>query len=285
MFKKISEVSKLITESSLFQNFIVFLILFSAVVIGLETYSGFVKKFHHELLIADRIIIAFFSLEIILKILAQGRKPLSYFKDGWNVFDFIIVAVCLIPAGDTHIFAVLRILRVLRVFRMITALPKLKLIVSALLRSIPSMGYVIVLIGLLFYVYAIVGVFAFGEKDPFHFGNLHYAMITLFKILTLEGWVEIMDVIVIDNSSGSPKVISYIPFFYFASFILIGAMIVMNLFIGVIINSMEESQKEMLQEKKSKMNISNTDDMYEIILQRIEELTNEIKNLKNNNSQ
>jgi len=167
---------------------------------------------------------------------------------------------------------------------MITVFPKLKLIIGALLKSIPSMVYVIMLIGILFYVYAIVGVFIFGGIDPMHFGDLHHAFVTLFKVLTLEGWTDIMNVHIYgDVQKENMQIISLGPFFYFASFILIGAMIIMNLFIGVIMNSMEESKKEIASELiDNKFKEKNTDELYKHIIARLEDLNNEIKSLKRN---
>ncbi len=278
------EIANKIKNSRLFNNFILSLILLSAVVIGLETYPSLAKKYYDVLSLIDRLIIALFTIEIALKIISYGKKPWVYFADSWNVFDFIIVAICLIPLNDTHYFAVFRMLRILRVLRMITVFPKLKLIISALLRSIPSMGYVIMLIGLLFYVYAIVGVFVFGATDPMHFGDLHHAFVTLFKVLTLEGWTDIMNVHIFGESvNENMQIISLWPFFYFASFILIGAMIILNLFIGVIMNSMEESQKELSQElNEIKYKDKDTDELYKHIITRLDDLNDEIKSLKRN---
>ena len=278
------EIANKIKNSRLFNNFILSLILLSAVVIGLETYPSLAKKYYDVLSFIDRLIIALFTIEIALKIISYGKKPWVYFADSWNVFDFIIVAICLIPLNDTHYFAVFRMLRILRVLRMITVFPKLKLIISALLRSIPSMGYVIMLIGLLFYVYAIVGVFVFGATDQMHFGDLHHAFVTLFKVLTLEGWTDIMNVHIFGESvNENMQIISLWPFFYFASFILIGAMIILNLFIGVIMNSMEESQKELSQElNEIKYKDKDTDELYKHIITRLDDLNDEIKSLKRN---
>ena len=278
------EIANKIKNSRLFNNFILSLILLSAVVIGLETYPSLAKKYYDVLSLIDRLIIALFTIEIALKIISYGKKPWVYFADSWNVFDFIIVAICLIPLNDTHYFAVFRMLRILRVLRMITVFPKLKLIISALLRSIPSMGYVIMLIGLLFYVYAIVGVFVFGATDQRHFGDLHHAFVTLFKVLTLEGWTDIMNVHIFGESvNENMQIISLWPFFYFASFILIGAMIILNLFIGVIMNSMEESQKELSQElNEIKYKDKDTDELYKHIITRLDDLNDEIKSLKRN---
>ncbi len=265
-----------------FNIFIFTLILLSAVIIGIETYPGLAKQYNDALSFIDRLIIAIFTIEIAFKIIANGKRPWIYFSDPWNVFDFIIVAVCLIPFSDTHYFAVFRILRVLRIFRMITVFPKLRLIISALLKSIPSMGYVVMLIGILFYVYAIVGVFVFGENDPMHFGDLHHAFVTLFKVLTLEGWTDIMNVHIFGPANNeNQQIVSLWPFLYFASFILIGAMIIMNLFIGVIMNSMEESQKELAQEITGiQYKGKGTDELYKHIITRLDDLNNEIKSLK-----
>ena len=271
-----------ITNSRTFKIFIFSIITFSAILIGLETYPDIVQKYRDLILFLDRLIITCFVIEIGLKIIAMEKKPWQFFKDPWNVFDFIIVAVCLIPSDDTHYFAVFRILRVLRILRMITFLPKLRLLIGALLKSIPSMGYVVMLISILFYVYAVIGVFVFGASDPLHFGDLHHTMVTLFKVLTLEGWIDIMNTHILGAASdGRLQIISFWPFLYFASFILIGAMIIMNLFIGVIMNSMEESQKELTQELR-KINYNNKDEeeLFKHLISKLDELRDEIQNLK-----
>ncbi len=276
---RISQAASAITGSRYFKGFIFTLILLSALLIGLETYPGVVSGHSNLLHLADRVIILLFTAEIALKIIAGGRKPWQFFTDPWNVFDFVIVAVCLIPAGDTHYVAVLRILRVLRVLRMVTFVPDLRLIVGALLRSIPSMGYVMMLIAILFYVYAIIGVFIFGPSDPVHFGDLHHAMVTLFQVLTLEGWAEIMDVHLYGEvAEGGRRIVAMWPFIYFASFILIGAMIIMNLFIGIIMNSMEKTKKEMsLELTEVKNNDKRADDLLSDISSKLDDLREEIR--------
>lgn len=280
----LTELTQKIINNRLFNNFIFTLILLSAAIIGLETYPALAKKYYNVLSLIDKLIIALFTIEITLKIISNGKRPWVYFSDPWNAFDFAIVAICLIPFNDTHYFAVFRILRVLRIFRMITVLPKLRLIIGALLKSIPSMGYVIMLIGILFYVYAIVGVFVFGKADPLHFGDLHHAVVTLFKVLTLEGWTDIMNVHILGYvNNEKQQIVAFWPFLYFASYIVIGAMIIMNLFIGVIMNSMEESQKELSQElNEIKYKDKKTDELYKHIITQLDELNNEIKSLKKN---
>lgn len=279
---RISDFSRYIIDKKAFKGFILFLILFSAVLIGMETYSGFASRYRNLLHLLDQIIILCFVVEITLKILAEGKKPWNYFRDPWNVFDFVVVAVCLLPLSDTHYFAVLRVLRVMRILRMITFLPRLRLIVGALLKSIPSMGYVILLITILFFVYAVLGVFVFGSSDPTHFGDLHHAMITLFQIFTLEGWTDIMNLQIYGSADKEGmQIVSLWPFLYFASFILIAAVIIMNLFIGIIMNSMEESQKELAMELQELANTDKTtEDQITRLLDRIDELKEEILLLK-----
>ena len=255
--------------------------LFSAIIIGLETYSGIASEYKFVLTFLDKLIISCFVVEIGLKIVSNGKKPWIFFSDPWNVFDFVIVAACLIPSVDTHFFAVFRILRVLRILRMITILPKLRLLIGALIKSIPSMGYIILLIAILFYVYAIVGVFVFGDSDPVHFGDLHHTLVTLFKVLTLEGWTDIMNTHIYGQvSNGNMQIISVWPFLYFASFILIGAMIIMNLFIGVIMNSMQESQNDLSQELEDiKFQDKKSEELYIHLITKIDELRSEIQSM------
>jgi voltage-gated sodium channel len=279
----ISDLAQKITKNKPFNIFIFVLILFSAIIIGIETYSEIASNHTFILVFLDNLIISCFVLEIALKIISNGKRPWNFFSDPWNVFDFLIVAACLIPAGDTHFFAAFRILRVLRILRMITFLPKLRLMIGALVKSIPSMGYIILLIAILFYVYAIVGVFVFGASDPMHFGDLHHTLVTLFKLLTLEGWTDILNPLIFrPASNGIMQIISIWPFLYFASFILIGAMIIMNLFIGVIMNSMEESQKEISQElQEIKFQDLKSEELYLHLMTKIDELRNEIQSLNN----
>jgi voltage-gated sodium channel len=177
-------------------------------------------------------------VELLLRIGTFGAQPWRFFRDPWNLFDFAIVAVCLLPLHAQY-SAVLRLARVLRVLRLITAVPRLQLLVSALLRSLPSMSYVALLLCVLFYVYAVMGIGLFGKADPAHFGSLGASGLTLFQIVTLEGWAEIMRV-QLAAGVNPPLTIAY-----FVSFILLGTMITLNLLIGVIVTGMDEARQEM----------------------------------------
>lgn len=244
---------KKLVDSKVFQYFIIGVILLAGVVVGLETYPAIMADYSGLLHLLDNLILYIFVVEIILKMASHGNKPWKYFIDGWNVFDFIIVAVCFLPFGGTYI-AVLRLARILRVFRLVTSMPKLQILVGALLKSIPSMGYVAMLLFILFYIYAVVGTFMFGGNDPVHFGSLQASMMTLFKTLTFEGWIDFMNIQIYgSNAYGyddfadvtrEPSTHPIAAPVFFISFLLIGTMIVLNLFIGVIVSSMEESNRD-----------------------------------------
>jgi voltage-gated sodium channel len=141
---------------------------------------------------------------------------------------------------------VLRLVRVLRVLRLVTAVPRLQLLVGALIKSVPSMSYVALLLCLLFYVYAVAGVALFGANDPANFGTLPTAGLTLFQVVTMEGWTDLMHA----QFEAYPG--RAVPVMYFLSFILIGTMIILNLFIGVIVNGMDEARQEMAEEERER---------------------------------
>lgn len=273
-----------LVESGIFRYFILILILLSGVIVGLETYPEINNKYAGLFKVIDKVIIYIFVVEIFLKLISKGKRPWEYFQDPWNVFDFLIVAVCFIPVIDAHFVAVLRMARILRVFRIISIFPKLQILVNALLKSIPSMGYVVVLLFLVFYIYAVMGSFIFAERDPVHFGSLHLSMITLFKVLTLEGWTEILNIQIYGSTDTSAhsdlRDVSYWSLAYFISFILLGAMIIMNLFIGVIMNSMQESHEELEKNLLQKqMAESGTQGIVKNLEFKIDELKKEMQKL------
>lgn len=247
------EFCKKVAEAKWFQNSITVAIIIAGVLVGIATYPEFSAKHESLLELLNKIILWIFVAEVVVKIIAEGKKPWNYFKDGWNVFDFIIVAAAFMPFGGSSV-AVLRLLRLLRVLKLVKALPKLQLLVNALLRSIPSMGYVSILLMLLFYIYAVAAVFFFGENDPIHFGNLQMSMLSLFRVVTLEDWTDVMyinmygcanygydgNMELCTNSTASPLGAAI----FFVSFVLLGTMIILNLFIGVIMNGMDEAREE-----------------------------------------
>ncbi len=243
-----------LAEASWFQAVIVGVILVAAINVGLETYPQIMERVGPLLLGLDKLIIGIFVVELIIRIGAHGSKPWRFFLSGWNVFDFVVVVVCLIPLGGAYA-AVLRLARVLRVLRLITVVPRLRILVTALLHAIPSIIYVTLLLILLFYVYAVMGTVLFRQNDPVHFGSLQDSMFSLLRTVTLEDWTDIYYTQSLGSEKYPPKGIERYPdavarpmpviaALYFVSFVVVGTMIVLNLFIGVVISSMTEAQSE-----------------------------------------
>ena len=174
-----------ITAAPAFQNFILGIILLAGVVVGMQTYKDFEAEHHDLLTLLDRIILGIFVLEVVIKIIAEGKTPWNYFKDPWNIFDFSIVAICLLPIQNSQFIAVLRLARVLRVLKLVSAVPRLQVLVNAVLKSIPSIGYVFLLGLLHFYIYGCMATFLFSDNDPLHFRNLQTSMLSLFRAVTL----------------------------------------------------------------------------------------------------
>ena len=200
------------------------LIVLNAVILGLETFPGVMAQSGEWLLAIDSAILAIFVVEIALRIAAHGRR---FFTDPWSLFDFAVVGIALVPA--TGPLAVLRTLRVLRVLRMLTLLPSMRRVVGGLISAIPGLSSVILLMGLIFYVSAVMATGLFGDNFPGWFGNLGESAYTLFQVMTLESW-----------SMGIARpVIDAHPFawIFFVLFILITSFTMLNLFIAVIIDA------------------------------------------------
>ena len=255
-----SSTCKSIVNSKFFQRLILVTILLAGVVVGVQTFKAFAGEHAIVLNTLDSFILGIFVIEAVIKILAEGNSPQNYFKNPWNVFDFIIVVACLLGpvihlGGD--FLPVLRLARILRVLRLVSAIPKLQLLVSCLLRSLPSMFYVSILLFLLFYIYGTMAVFLFAENDPIHFRNLQTSILSLFRVVTLEDWTDVMYINMYGSENygySSNDLAKWSPIssasplggaLFFVSFVLIGTMIVLNLVIGVIMNSMDESNAEM----------------------------------------
>lgn len=292
---------KRIAESKWFSNFILGVILAAGVVVGLQTYKQF-EIDHRVLLTAlDNIILGIFVIEVVIKIIAEGKRPQNYFKDPWNIFDFTIVVVCFLPIGGKFI-PVLRLARVLRVLKLVSAIPRLQILVNAVLKSIPSIGYVFILGLLHFYIYGCMATFLFSDNDPQHFRNLQTSMLSLFRAVTLEDWTDLMYINMYGSSNygydeatysamaniGIPKdqiISTASPIgasVFFVSFILTGAMIVLNLFVGVMLNGMNDARKETELVLAAKRKEAENIDIKEEILQMEQQLQEMSQKLSQN---
>lgn len=224
-----------VAESRLFQFLVIAAIVFAGVIAGLETSADLMAQCGSLLHLLDRVILGIFIAEIAIRLGALGSRWREFFRDPWHIFDVAIVIVLLLPTGGAFA-AVLRMARILRVLRLVSVLPQLQLLVNAFLKSIPSLFYVGLLLGLHFYIYAVLGTHFFKATDAARFGSLPETMLTLFKVVTLEGWVEIMELSRQAHPVGAA--------IYFVTFIMLGTMIMLNLLIGVVVHGMDEAREE-----------------------------------------
>jgi len=207
------------------QNFIIGLILFNALLFGLETFDSVTAVAGPALRVLDTAILAVFVGELLLKFVA---RDIRMFRDPWTVFDFIVVGLALLPA--TGSLSALRALRVLRVLRLISSIPSMRKVVESLLRAVPGISSVAALILIIMYVGAVIGVRLFGDTHPQFFGSLGTALLTLFQVLTVEGWPDIQRSIMEQHPYA---------WLYFVPFLLIATFVILNLFVGVIVDSMQ----------------------------------------------
>jgi voltage-gated sodium channel len=190
---KVQEKIIQIRESKLFEILTTSIIIFYAVILGLRTIDGFEHtNFEQLVLILDYVITIYFLIEIIIKISAE-ENFIDFFKNGWNIFDFLIVVVTIVPLENTNFAAVARLFRIFRVLRLVTARPQLKKLITVLITSIPAIFDILLLMFIVFYIYSVVGSFLFYDVNPALWGDFLSSMLTLFKILTLVGWTDIMD--------------------------------------------------------------------------------------------
>ncbi len=226
--------AKRIADNGLFQAFIIGVIVVNAVLVGLETSPDLVARYGGLFDALDQVIIAIFVVELAIRFVSYFPRPQRFFTDGWNVFDLAIVALSLLPAAGSFA-TVARVARILRVLRIVSVFPELRLIVGTMLRSLSSMGSVIVLLAMVVYVYAVLGYHLFSAIDPPHWGDLGLSVRTLFEVLTLEGWLELQAAVL----PAAPM-----SWLYFGSYVLLAVFIVVNLFIAVILNNLENVKAE-----------------------------------------
>jgi voltage-gated sodium channel len=223
---------KRFVESPGFTGFIMGLIVVNAITLALETSSTVMAAVGPALIWFDRLVLAIFVVELLLKLVAFRW---DFFRSGWNLFDAVIIGIALLPA--TGPLTVLRALRVLRVLRLISMLPQMRRVVEALLHSLPGMGSIAMLMGVVFFVSAVIATKLFGADHPETFGTLGASLFTLFAVMTLEGWADVAR----EVQATHPHA-----YLFFVPFIVISVFAVLNLFIAVLTNSMQEMHEEEL---------------------------------------
>jgi voltage-gated sodium channel len=224
---------KQVIESNAFTGAIMALIILNAITLSLETSPTIMASAGSTLMIVDKAILAVFVAELLAKFAVYRW---NFFRSGWNLFDLAVVGIALVPA--TGPLAVLRALRVLRVLRLVSLLPQMRRVVEALVHSLPGMASIAMLMGVVFFVGSVVATKLFGTAHPVYFGTLGDSLFTLFAIMTLEGWADIAR----EVQTTHPQA-----YLFFIPFIVISVFAVLNLFIAVLTNSMQEMQKEELQ--------------------------------------
>jgi voltage-gated sodium channel len=262
-FESIACWCRRIAASRLFETSILAVIVANAVLLGLETVSQIAARHGNILFLLNMLFQAVFVVEIAIRMTAYWPRPLGFFRNGWNVFDFIVVAGSLIP-GSAASTSIGRLLRLLRVTRLVSISPGLRLIVTTMLTSIPSMGHVVALLSLLIYIYAILGFQFFHTVDPIHWGSLSSAALSLFQVITLEGWVEMQNAVIHERPWA---------WLYFASFIVVAVFVVINLFIAVVINNLESA-------KEAERHRQDEDSPDRELLQRMAQLREQIAELE-----
>jgi len=220
-----------LVEQNWFSRFILTLILINAVLLGMETSASLMAQYGPVLIALDKLLLGVFVIELLLRIFAYRT---GFFKDAWNLFDFAVVAIALIPASGP--LAVLRSLRVLRVLRVLSIVPSMKRVVSALLGSLPGLASIAMVLVLIYYVFAVIATKVFGAAFPEWFGSIGASFYTLFQVMTLESW----------SMGISRPVMEVYPYawVFFVPFILVATFTMLNLFIAIIVNTMQTFSDE-----------------------------------------
>lgn len=229
-----------IAEASWFGHTVTVVILLNALVVGLDTSRYLHDNFQHVFHSINDVVLYLFIVEALIKMMSTFPRSDRYFRDGWNVFDFTIIVFCLIPATG-QLATIARLARVLRVLRLVSVLPHLRMLVTALMRSIPGMFNIVLLMSIIFYVYGVAGYHLFHEVDPTHWRTLGISLLSLFRIVTLEDWTDIMYT-ALEHF--------WWAWAYFLSFVIVGTFVIINLFIGIVITNVQEAREKSLEEQR-----------------------------------
>ena len=219
-------------QNKFFEFFVISVIVISALMVGVKTYDihpGFITVMNW----LDIGVTVLFSIEIITRMVAAGSLK-AFFSKGWNVFDFIIVTGSLVPLGDGQMVLLGRLLRIFRVLRLISMIPELQILLTAFVKSIPRMGYVSLLMFIIFYIYAAFGSIFFSNINESLWGNISVSLLTLFRVATFEDWTDVM----YETMEVYP--ISWI---YYLTFIFIVAFVFLNMMIGIVLDVMQKEHE------------------------------------------
>ena len=225
-----------IRDSKFFTGVVIAVIVASAIYAGVSSYN-IPNQYTVLLDYFDYAITIFFLIEILIRIFAEANHPIRFFKNGWNIFDFIIVVISLVPVDGASSAFVARLLRIIRILRIITVVPAFRHIIESIFKSIPRVSFIALLMFIVIYIWAAIGTLLFGETDPENWRNIGIAALTLAQVATYDDWAAIMDV-VIDTHPYS--------WIYFVSFILVTSVVLLNMVIGIIVDVMSRDARNNL---------------------------------------
>jgi voltage-gated sodium channel len=256
-----------IVDSNAFTGAVVAVILANAVVLGLQTYPGLEREHGNTLDLLNGIFLAFFVVEITLRVASYGRRPWNFFGEGWNVFDFLAVGLAFVPGLQSN-STVLRLARLARIVRVVHLLPDVRILITAVIRSLPPLASMAVLTTLILFIYGMIGWQLFGAELPEQWGTIGEAMLTLFVMLTLEDFPRYME---------AGMEIHPWSWIFFVTFILVAAFVVINVLIGIVLNSMEEARELERRESLTPGEAVPVLERMEILRSALDELEHELK--------
>lgn len=247
-----------VADSKTFGAIVLAVIVLNGVLVGWQTYDMNNTFIKHAL----NVCLGVFVIELVVKLLAamHTRTLREFFRDGWNIFDIVVVVGSFLPAADPTMTALVRVIRVLRVFRLVRSVPELRLIVTVLVKSVVSMKYITLLAGIILFIYGVIGVKLFGQYMPKEYGSLHESFFTLFRVLTGDNWSDLRYV-----SEGQPW--QWKNTFYHVSWIIVSTFLLINLIVGAVLNNYQEVQEA---ERNRNRKLDTSD-------QRLAELTAEMQ--------
>jgi voltage-gated sodium channel len=253
-----------LTHSSCFEAFILIVIVFASLMVGVQTDKEIASSQEDVLNLIEDIILVIFTVEMVLNVCAECPRPWLYFNEGWNIFDFFLVLMSFLKyipsaglADASRLFFVLRLLRLLRVLKLMKSIPQLQVIVYGLLKGMSSISYIMLLLCFVFYTFGVTSIIFFRANDPWHFGSLGTSMVTLFRVATGEDWTDVMYINMYgcaaygyESDALAPmctasKGLGLAAAVYFIFFFFIASLCILTLFVGVVTTSMDEQRQEM----------------------------------------
>ncbi len=229
-----------IRSNKIFELSVVGIIIFSALIIGVKTYA-IPPNVMQLITVLDWMITVFFVIELSIRFMAEQRKT-DFFKSGWNIFDTLIVTISLIPIENGELAIIGRLIRIFRVLRMVSLIPELRMLLNSLLKALPQLGYIILMMFIIFYIYAAVGSTLFEKINPTLWGDISISMLTLFRVMTFEDWTDVM----YESMTVYP-----LSWSYYLSFIFFTAFAFLNMVIGIVVNVLNDEHEAIRKQEEA----------------------------------